>query len=190
QQQPPQGNQTQNQPQTSANDGGGSGSTSGDDLWDDGTPFDATRARQLITRLRPFEGQVAALRDELDQAKTKLKEFEDAQLTEQQKLVRDLEEANAHRQRLSEENTRLRAENALTLAGCNAPELIASQIPEDAIANTEKLNQVVTQLKGRYPTLFGTLRPQGTVNGGDGQHNPLGEQTDMNSLLRRATGRA
>ncbi|HKY51059.1 MAG TPA: hypothetical protein VJP45_07370, partial [Candidatus Limnocylindria bacterium] len=68
-------------------DPGTGGATNGGGARDgfDG-PFDEARARALIEKLRPFEKQANEQSKELEQLRTRIKEIDDAKLSETEKL--------------------------------------------------------------------------------------------------------
>jgi len=124
---------------------------------------------------------------------TKLKAFEDAQLTEEQKKDKRFKE-------LEEENIVLRSEHRKSSAlaeaaklGAVVPEAIAGLIPADA----ENIGSAVAAIKKQFPALFKTPAPSGTADagagtGGQGGNTGAGGQAphrSMNSFLRVASGR-
>ena len=76
------------------------------ELWEDGTPFDARKARQLVENLR---NETKDLKDLRAKAK-RLEELEDAGRTEAERLTNKVNQLTAEAEALRSENRRIRVE--------------------------------------------------------------------------------
>lgn len=142
--------------------------------WGSDEEFNPQKAWDLIQNLRT----------ESKDAKAKLREHEDAQLTEQQRAARDAEE-------LRTTNADLATENALLTAILAHPELSKDDIellrgvPADAIA--ERAAKLAARLGAGTPSKPLTTRPSEALRGGS---NPTVAPTEGGTdWLRSALNR-
>lgn len=149
-QQSPGGTQNQ-QPQHSSQDGDGS---------------------RPSAREKELEKLIAELRKENAQHRTKLKEFEDAQLSEKEKLEKQLAELQKERDELARERQAARVAEAVTeaarKAGAKYPEAIHRLVTVelDSHGQPTNLDAQVKAVRERYPELFGA---SGSADGGAGR---------------------
>lgn len=171
--------------------GGTNGGGAGDGF--DG-PFDESRARALIEKLRPFEKQANEQSKELEQLRTRIKEIDDAKLSETEKLnnrVGELEKRNAD---LEAQLARRDLQDDVAAAGRKAgalyPDALFKLIDPDDVERDEQtgkpsnLDKLVERAKKAYPNLFG--RAHGSADGGA---RPPASGVDMNARIRQAAGR-
>jgi myosin heavy subunit len=132
--------------------------------------------------VRTLRGENAKTRTELKSALLRLKELEDAQLSDaekREKRLKDLEAENADLRRTARE-AQTRA--AAASAGAVNPAAVARLIDEG-----EDVEKAVTALKKSDPYLF--HRPgAGSADGGAGGAAVRGQ--NFNDLIRRAAGRS
>jgi len=125
----------------------------------DGEQFDPERA---WARIQAQKADLDAIRAERDSFKTKVAEFEDAQLTEAQRTERDLET-------LRTTNTDLATENAILKAVIANPSLTEADIellqgvPADAVA--DRAAKLAARLGTGAPNPLAT-RPTEALRGG------------------------
>jgi hypothetical protein len=115
----------------------------------------------------------------------RVKELEDAQLSDTEKKDKKLAE-------LIERNTQLEATTRkqsilvlATAAGATVPEAIVGLVPTDA----EDIAGTVTALKKQFPDLFKKASPGGTADAGGGRTDGSKPKGGMNEFLRRSAGR-
>lgn len=127
--------------------------------------FDRERAQALISKLRPFEKKAAQLEKALAEREAKLKEYEEASLTEQQKRERAYEEIRTHAEYLEAENRALKVDAAIERealnAGAHYPDMIARlltdvelEMDESGRPNTNSVRAAIRALKEERPALF------------------------------------
>lgn len=122
------------------------------------------------------------------EAAAKNKQYEEAQLTEQEKRDKAFKE-------MQEENSRLRFESKKSTAlveaaklGAVVPEAVVGLIPADA----DNIGQAVAAIKKQFPALFkaATSPPSGTADAGGGNTGGTAPpRRSMNDFLRVASGR-
>jgi hypothetical protein len=155
-----------------------------DDADDGGTSgeWDRDRARVTIERLRAREREQAAELKAGRDAQQRLKELEDRDLNERQRLERDRDEARARAERLESENreTRLRieVERAARKLGAVDDEAVVAlvdrgQLEVDADGRPTNAERVVKELLEKRPFLKGDPKqrepvPGGSKGGGNG----------------------
>ncbi len=133
--------------------------------WGSDEEFNPQRAWDLIQNLR----------GEKDEAKAKVREFEDARLTAEQKAARDADE-------LRGTNGELATENALLKAVIAHPELTTDDIdllrgvPADAVA--ERAAKLAARLGAGTPQKPLTARPTEALRGGADPTVPVGGGSD------------
>jgi len=126
------------------------------------------------------------LRSEAQSLRARLREMENTQLTETEKLKRDLAETQQERDSLKTERQALRAQGAARDAGAIYPDLVATKIPDEALGNARALKAAIDDLREAYPDMF--RAPHGSGDGAAGRRSaPV--QGDMNKELLRAFGR-
>lgn len=141
-----------------------------------------TFSEEYVKQLR---AEAAKYRTEQNKTAARLKELEDAQLSEAEKQTKRIKD-------LEEQNTALMAgfrkssiESAAAALGALVPSAITGMIPTDA----EDVTAAVNAIKKQFPALF---KPAigGTADAGGGTAAGGGKPTgnDMNSILRRAAG--
>lgn len=124
------------------------------------------------------------LRNEASSLRKRLKDLEDAQLSESEKLKRDFEATAAERDELRQTLRSMRAEAAARDAGAVYPDLVAGRIDPEAIDDPKALSRAMTDLKAQYPSLFRSQN--GSVDAG--ARGDVVATRDMNQLIRRAAG--
>lgn len=129
-----------------------------------GEVFDKDRALETIRKQREQERALKGRLKELEQAKAKLDQIEDAQRSETEKLAKRAEEAEARVQTMESELRVLKATRAAAAAGAVDPDLMADKIPAEALEDDRALKRALADLKERYPRQF---TPQtGSVDAG------------------------
>ncbi len=142
-----------------AGEGGGAPPATGDT----GTPPEPSQTpaydAAYVANLRKESGD---MRKALREAQAKLKEIEDANLSETEKLRKEVEalrqESAAHRQARREAEVL----TAAAKAGAKRPEVVAKLVPADA----EDLTATLETLRKEYPEFFGATH--GSADGGAG----------------------
>lgn len=146
--------------------------------------FEPERAMALIQKLRT-EAKTTAR--ELKAAQDAIKQHEDAKLTEQEKVQRELETLRAERDAMVQEAHAAKASSAIqsaaTTAGAIRPDAIAKLINLAAF-DGDNANELVTEVKAQFPELFAART--GTADAGAGKGAPA--KADFSSILRQATG--
>ena len=127
------------------------------------------------------------LRRENQSLRRQVDESEKAKMTDLEKAQSERDAAAKERDEFRQENRRLQAMQALTDAGARHPELLVAQIPDDALEDDASRKAWVADRKKQYPDLFRAAAP--SVDAGAKGETP-NSGGDMNSLIRRATGRS
>jgi hypothetical protein len=155
-------------------------------------PFDRDRAMATIDAQRKSEKE---LQGALAAANARLKEYEDAKLSEQDRATKRIAELESERDTLAttlqDINTRGAIERAASAAGAMYPDAVARVVDRSALVfgkdgDITNMDAVMADTLKRYPALFGRNGsgdggPRGDVGGaGDG---------DMNATIRRLAGR-
>lgn len=161
---------------------GGSGSNSDDDDDDDKKTYDAVYVKQL-------RQENAQRRKENKELATRLKALEDAQLTEEQKRAKELEDLRKTNAELSKKARLADLQSVAARAGARHPEVVARMVDDDA----EDIEKAVAKIKKDYADLFKPAGPSGGGNGGAGNSNTGGDNKtphqNANDVLRRLAGR-
>ncbi len=145
------------------------------ELWTDGTPFDAKRAKELLTKLETEakEGRKAAKR--LAELEAKEKERAEAELSETQKLTKQLADAQAVNDRLAREQMQNKV-----AAKVGLPVVFANRIQ----GNTEE--EMETDAKVLLAAMPAAVAPKlNTTNPGQ----PQTGETDADRRVRLGLGR-
>lgn len=165
----------------------------------DATPQDDAGATPAAdTDIRDPEGllrTLATLRDERKAAEKELralraqvKATEDAQLTETERLARQLDEVTAERDRLALEAQTAQATSALTAAAQAAGAIRPDAVAQLAIGDWQEgadANDLIGTVRSQFPELF--RNSPGPADAGQGKGSPA--PTSMTDLIRRAAGR-
>lgn len=138
----------------------------------------------IADRLSRERGKYADY-DDLRKAAGRLAEMEKSQLSEKERLERELSETKARESALASQVRLHQAQSAAAKAGALYPDLVAAKIPPEAIGNEKQLDAAIADLKKQYPALFG--RGGGSADGGAGGNTPAGG--GMNQFIRLAAGR-
>lgn len=134
----------------------------------------------------------AKYRKERDDALAKLKEHQDSQMTETERMKAELDEVKTTNAKLTSDYTTLRIAQQFTeaarSAGARYPDVLhkfatPSELTLNDKGEIENLNGTLTRLKQAYPELFG---PGGTADGRAGNGQPAAG--GMNSMIRQAAG--
>jgi ApbE superfamily uncharacterized protein (UPF0280 family) len=148
--------------------------------------FDPERAMHTIKTLR---AETKAAQKALKEATTLIQQHEDAKLSEQEKLTRELETLRAERDAIARDAHAAKASTAITSAAATAgalrPDAIAKLV-DVATFDGDNAGDLVKQVREQFPELFAS-RP-GNADAGAGKTAP--QTTDFNSLLRQAAGRS
>lgn len=127
--------------------------------------FDKDRALALIEKLRPFEKEATQSKKRLQELESKLKEIEDAKLSDDEKKTKRLQELEEKEKTWQSERRQLQLEQAVERAASklNAeyPDLVmlkvkASEIEygEDGRPTKESVEAQIEQIRVDYPALF------------------------------------
>lgn len=151
---------------------------------------------------RASRDELRKTRNEAQQLRRRLKELEDekkqretADLSESERLKKQIDEYQAKEQQWESERRQQRLErDALTAArrlGAIDPEAVAALVREADVefgedGSVKGADKAVARLKERHPRLFGA---GGSANGGSGGGG-TSDDGDMNARIRRAAGRA
>jgi len=164
----------------------------------DGQPFDPARAMRTIETLRGFETKSKEQERELAELRTKLKEHEDAKLTESEKLTNRVTELEAEKSVWDRERQEMRVGTALreaaAKAGAHYPDAVErlvdlTKIEFEADGKPKGLDKIVEGVKASYPALFGNAKP-GSADGGARPNSGAGTASEMDQRIRQAAGRA
>jgi len=130
--------------------------------------------------------EIRSVRGEAANYRKRLKDIEDSQLSETERLRAELKTAAEERDAHATELQRLRAETAAASAGALYPDLVAARISPDALGDKPATDKEIKRLRDAYPAMFRPLHGNGD---GAGAGAPGGGPTDINAMLRRAVGR-
>lgn len=146
--------------------------------------FEPERAMHTIKTLR---AEAKATAKALKEAQALIQQHEDAKLTEQEKVQKELEALRAERDAMVQEAHAAKASSAIqsaaTTAGALRPDAIARLINVAAF-DGHNASELVSEVKAQFPELFAART--GTADAGAGKGTPA--KADLNSLLRQATG--
>jgi hypothetical protein len=146
--------------------------------------FEPERAMHTIKTLR---AEAKATAKALKEAQALLQQHEEAKLSEQEKIQRELDALRAERDAMAREAHVSKATtsiaSAATTAGAIRPDAIAKLIDLGAF-DGDNAGELVAQVKAEYPELFASRT--GTADAGAGKGAPA--KTDFSSILRQATG--
>lgn len=161
-----------------------------DETWFDGKPFTAQVAKKLVADLRADLKEFKKLKKDYAALDKRLKEIDDAELTEVDRLKKQLDEAQAERDEAMAKARQREVENVLREAGVIYPELAVDRLSDEALEDEDVLKSELSDLKKRYPAMFAT---NGSADGGEGGGRPK-PVNDMNSriltAMRRGRGRS
>lgn len=165
-------------------------------------PFDRDRAIATIRKLRETEKATKEQLKELDTLRAKVKAAEDAQLSDQEKLTRERDEATKRAEaaaaELKSERTRSAIERAAAKVGFVDPEdaflRVGSQVEFDDDGKPTNVEALVTQLAKDKPYLVGASNgtpprpgnPPGPKSTGT---NPDGDAVQKSRQALIASGR-
>lgn len=133
---------------------------------------------------------------ELAQAQARIRELEQANLSDAERRDRRLSELEAERTTWETERQAMILRNTVwqeaTKAGAMYPDLVVQAVNPASVkwakdGQPENVAEVVAKARTDYPALFRVA--QGSADGGAGQGAPAGGAT-MNDLIRRGAGRA
>lgn len=158
------------------------------------TPTNIQFDEQNPTKPNPHRKGTAAYeiyeaRQEAARYRTQARELENANLSEQQRKDRDLEESRttvstltSRVSELESDNRNLRAQIALAANGAKHPELLAARLTEDDLVDDKSAKAAAAALKKEFPELFGAA-VQGGADGAREGAAPRG--SDMNNMFRQ-----
>lgn len=156
----------------------------------DQEPFDESKAKALIDKLRENEKTLTKERDA--QAK-RLKEIDDAnksELERAQERANELEaEKRALETRVQEQASRTAIERAAAKAGARRPDQIykladLGKLEFEEDGTPKNAEEVVAEVQGDSPELFG-----GSPSVDQGPRTPAGGEPSMTERIRQAAGR-
>lgn len=142
-------------------------------LGPDGKPLDPARAAKAIEGIKPLKERNSELEALVADLQGKVKEHEDAKLSETEKLSNRVSELEAERSAWERERQELRVgmliEQAAVKAGAVHPEAIPrlvelADVQYDKDGTPKNIDKLIEQTRTQYPSLFGTQR--GTFDGG------------------------
>lgn len=152
--------------------------------FDENNPERANPHRKGTTQYELYEARQDAARSRI-----RARELENANLSEQQRKDRDLEESRttvtslaSRVSELESTNRELRAQIALAANGAKHPELLASRLSEDDLADDKSAKAAAAVLKKEFPELFGAS-VQGGADGANEGNAP--RRSDMNNMFRQ-----
>lgn len=163
---------------------GGTGSAQ-DGGSDEPTSITPDEARKLRAELRNVRKEAAEYR-------TKLKEREDADLTDRQKLERDLTTERAAREQAETlaRNLHVQIEAVKLGVRADAVDLVVSAIDWTSIEDASDAKQVAKAIRDVVKDRpYLSSRPEG-LQGGSGRGTGRQGASDMNSIIRAAAGRS
>ena len=172
------------QGQTSGNQASSSSQVSNVQVqFDENNPERANPHRRGTTAYELYEARQEAAR-----YRRQARDLESANLSEQQRIERDRDDARASVTtltsdvaRLETENRQLRAQIALSAHGARHPELLADRLSEDDLADDKSAKAAAAELKKQFPELFGAV----VAGGADGANEGAAPRgTTMNDLFR------
>lgn len=153
-----------------------------------GTPSDSRSAERL-------EAELAKVRKEAAEARTKLKALEDEKLSESEKLQNRVKELEEKEKQWERERTESRLRSQVAEAGRKAgaidPDVLYRLVdPDDIVLDDsgkpKNLDALIKHLRDTRPYLFG--KP-GSADGGAGRRTGATGAETMNDRIRRLAGR-
>ena len=142
-------------------------------LGPDGKPFDPDRAMRTIENLRGFEKQATEQQKMIADLEAKIREHEDAKLSETEKLQNRLSELESERSVWERERQELRVgiliEQAAAKAGAAHPDSIPrlidlADVQYNRDGTPKNIDQLIDKAREQYPSYFG--RQSGSFDGG------------------------
>jgi hypothetical protein len=150
--------------------------TESDEDEDDGTPFDAARAKAKIAKTN---SEAKSLRDRLKAAEDKVKAFEDSNKTEAEKTAERLKKAEAD----AAEALKLRVALDKGLTYTQAKRLVGSTV-EELEADADELLESFGG-KEKTPNTKVPGKPQARLKSGGSDPDEPAEETDVRKLGER-----
>lgn len=154
-----------------------------------GDDFNPEQAWNTIQNLRKFEKEVKTLRP----IATEYKKLKDAELSETDRLKKQLEDYDTELNDLRTKDRERRAQDAVVTAAAGAinPKAIWRMVRADISYDTDgkptNLDDLIAVTRADYPELFRS--PNGSADGGAGAGGtPAGQ--DINSLIRQMASEA
>jgi hypothetical protein len=139
--------------------------------------------KEYVQKLR---AEAAKYRTEHQKTSARLKELEDAQLSDTEKKDKRLAELEAQNLKLQVESRNSSILALAAAAGATVPQALVGLVPLDA----ENLQAAIGALKKQFPDLFRKASPGGTADAGGGKSDDNGKpKAGMNEFLRRSAGR-
>lgn len=139
--------------------------------------------KEYVGKLR---AEAAKYRTEHQKTAARLKELEDAQLSDTEKRDKRLAELELENRKLQVESRNSSILALAAAAGATVPQAIVGLVPTDA----ENLQTTIASLKKQFPDLFRKSAPGGTADAGGGRSDDSGKpKAGMNEFLRRSAGR-
>lgn len=129
------------------------------------------------------------LRERLKTAEKERDDLKSAQMSDSEKLTKERDDLKTEKTTLEEENRNLRVQVISARVGIQDPEAAAALLKWDTIKDSsdeKEIESALKQLVKDKPYLAGNVAGGGDGGAGDGVGTST---TDMNSLLRGATGR-
>lgn len=164
--------------------GGEGGAPGGQQKADDGGTGDAGKKTFDEAYVKELREEAAKHRREKADLEKRLKAIEDANLSEEQKRAKRLEDLEAENVRLKSETRRSAILAEAAAAGAIVPQAVVGLVPADA----EDLKAAVAALKREYADLF--RKPSaGSADAGAAAGSEKKPVSDMNTIIRRAAGR-
>jgi hypothetical protein len=137
---------------------------------------------EYVQKLR---NESASYRTKLSNAEKRLQEIENGQLSEMQKLQKQLEAVTTERDGLLRDARQGRISTAASKLNAKYPDAVARLVPDDADTQ-EAIDAALKTIRKDYPDLFRPVVP--SVDGGAGA-NGTPQSQDMNAMIRQAAGR-
>lgn len=153
----------------------------------------AAFSREYVESLRR---ENASYRTRAATAETEVQRFKTAQMTEQERAQEAAKQEKARADRLQSDLQLARLESHVavnaTKYGIADPRAVVRLLPATEIefgddGAPKNLDKVITAMKTEFPILFGQAR--GSSDGGAGRGAGAQPTEDMNSMIRRASGR-
>ena len=123
---------------------------------------------------------------EIGRLQRRIKQLEDAQLSDSERLSRDRDEAFAERDAARTELRQYRAQAVLANAGALHPALLVAELGDVDLADDKAVKAVLSDIRKAYPALFRAAN--GSADGGARGSAPERPESDFNRLVRRAAG--
>lgn len=138
-------------------------------LGPDGKPFDPDRAMRTIEHLRSFETQAKEQAKMIAELESKVKEHEDAKLSETERLTNRVSELEAEKQTWEQTRVSMMLEQAAARAGAAHPNAIPRLVDLSAVkyerdGTPRNLDELIEKAKTEYPAMFG--RSASSFDGG------------------------